>query len=106
MNVYAIVASSLELATDLDAQSVFEALMWPSSVYSTVSGAMTALEREIAEHAQEQTGTIEGIQLPMTVEWKAKTNPVPAGTTITGRVWETVNPFTEETMQVHEMILQ
>lgn len=103
-NVYAILGSSLDLVSDLSTQEVFEEQLTPNMVYATLNGAMKALEGEIAEYAADdaQNGPID---LPLTVEWKARTTPVPVGRSITGRVWETENPYTEETLQIHELVL-
>lgn len=104
-HVFVITGGHIELVADMSTKELLEEQLTPNSVYATLNGAMKALESEIADYAKDQAESLEGLQLPLTVEWKMRSRPVPAGYTCTGRLWETVNPFTEETLQVHEMVL-
>lgn len=106
MLVYTITGTHPDLLADMSSRELLEEVLCPRSVYATQNGAMKAVEAEIAEYAAEQVNTLEGMQLPLTVNWKHVTSPVPVGSHTTGVHWETTNPFTEETMQVHEMVLQ
>lgn len=103
VHVYVITGGHPDLVADMSQRELLEDRLSPSTVYATLNGAMRALEEEIADYAADSLP--EGMQLPLTVEWKRSTYPVPKGTTITGQMWETTNPFTEETLQIHEMVL-